>query len=70
MKSDILHAMNEIDDKYIMEAAQCLQSKKRRHTYLYRFALSAAALLIIVVIATKNQSGTGKISSDYRKHLR
>ena len=53
MKSDILHAMNEIDDKYIMEAAQCLQSKKRRHTYLYRFALSAAALLIIVVIATK-----------------
>lgn len=53
MKSDILHAMNDIDDKYIMEAAQCLQSKKRRHTHLYRFALSAAALLIIVIIATK-----------------
>ena len=27
LKSDIFYAMNEIDDKYILEAAQCLEHK-------------------------------------------
>ena len=28
LKSDIFYAMNEINDKYILEAAQCLEQKK------------------------------------------
>ena len=27
LKSDIFYAMNEINDKYILEAAQCLEQK-------------------------------------------
>jgi hypothetical protein len=29
LKSDIFYAMNEINDKYILEAAQCLEQKKK-----------------------------------------
>lgn len=28
LKSDIFYAMNEINDKYILEAAQCLEQKE------------------------------------------
>ena len=29
MKTNIFYAMNEINDKYILEAAQCLEQKKK-----------------------------------------
>lgn len=31
LKSDIFYAMNEINDKYILEAAQCLEQKEKRY---------------------------------------
>ncbi len=34
LKSDIFYAMNEINDKYILEAAQCLEQKKKKRYFL------------------------------------
>ena len=34
LKSDIFYAMNEINDKYILEAAQCLEQKKKKQNFL------------------------------------
>lgn len=34
LKSDIFYAMNEINDKYILEAAQCLEQKKEKRYFL------------------------------------
>ena len=34
MKSDIFYAMNEISDKYIIEAAQCIEQEKERNLHL------------------------------------
>ena len=33
MKTNIFYAMNEIDDKYILEAAQCLEHKNTGRNY-------------------------------------
>ena len=41
LKSDIFYAMNEINDKYILEAAQCLEQKKENDISLQiRYASS------------------------------
>ena len=36
LKSDIFYAMNEINDKYILEAAQCLEQKKENDISLQK----------------------------------
>ena len=40
LKSDIFYAMNEINDKYILEAAQYLVQKKEKDISLHGIGLS------------------------------
>lgn len=44
MKTDIFHALNNIDDEYVLEAAQYIEKKK------YRKVLGTAAAIICVII--------------------
>lgn len=39
LKSDIFYAMNEINDKYILEAAQCLEQKKKSDISSQKFEI-------------------------------
>lgn len=62
MKTNIFFAMNEIDDKYILEAAQCLEQKNMGRIYLSAehkshsnhkwMAHIAAAIIVIVLVFT------------------
>lgn len=49
MKSDIFHVLNEVDDKYIMEAGQCIDSKSKKTIYRWRYALGTAAVIVFVI---------------------
>lgn len=74
MKTNIFYAMNEIDDKYILEAAQCLEHKNTGKNYWPNktkwsnnkwMSHIAAAILIIIFIFTTgsivNATTHGKI---------
>ena len=74
MKTNIFYAMNEIDDKYILEAAQCLEHKNTCKNYWLNknkwsnnkgMSHIVAAILIIVFIFTTgsivNATTHGKI---------
>ena len=50
MKNDILHALNNVDDKYVLEAASCIERKNRKKTYKYWKMLGMAAAIMLVVI--------------------
>ena len=61
MKTNIFYAMNEIDDKYILEAAQCLEHKNTGRNYRLNrdkclnnkwMTHIVAAILIIVFVFT------------------
>ncbi len=63
MKTNIFYAMNEIDDKYILEAAQCLEHKNTGRNYRlnrdkclnnkWMTHIVAAILIIVFVFTTK-----------------
>ena len=74
MKTNIFYAMNEIDDKYILEAAQCLEHKNTGRNYRLNrdkclnnkwMTHIVAAILIIVFVFTTgsiiNATTHGKI---------
>ena len=63
MKTNIFYAMNEIDDKYILEAAQCLEHKNTGRNYRLNrdkclnnkwMTHIVAAILIIVFVSAHN----------------
>ncbi len=70
MKADIFHAMNEISDKYVIEAAACIETRKKNaaaafgKTNLTQYAvlhksrwISRTAVVIIVVMALFTMTG-------------
>lgn len=50
MKYDIFHVLNEVDDKYIIEAGQCIESKNKNLMYRWRYALGTAAAIVFVIV--------------------
>lgn len=47
MKVDFFEAMNEIDDKYVLEAARCIEQRKKDK---YFRAISVAATIVFVIV--------------------
>lgn len=50
MKTDIFHALNDVDDKYVLEAFQCIENENKKVKRKYRVALGTAAAILCVII--------------------
>lgn len=50
MKTDIFHALNDVEDKYILEAYQCVEKDSKKMKSKYRVALGTAAAILCVII--------------------